>query len=215
WLDGLIGDSGRAEVGGGLDLGLKRIELVINNLILHMEKLGGISWICEELYLGSYCLQRTIVDGVNLFFLCAFYLFLVIAIIGKCSTRSSRKDWVLVLKLSSLGRRRHSTGEIVNYIAVDAYRMGEFPWWFHSSWSFVLQLFLAIGILFWVVGLGALTGLVPLLICGILNVPFANMLQKCQTQWLHMLNAPGWGWECLGVLRLQSFTEKWEKDTRE
>lgn len=29
-----------------------------------------------------------------------------------------------------------------------------------------------------------------------------------------MLNAPGWGWECLGVLRLQSFTEKWEKDTR-
>ncbi|KAK7821992.1 abc transporter c family member 8, partial [Quercus suber] len=110
---------------------------------------GGISWICEELYLGSYCLQRTIVDGVNLFFLCAFYLFLVIAIIGKCSTRSSRKDWVLVLKLSSLGRRRHSTGEIVNYIAVDAYRMGEFPWWFHSSWSFVLQLFLAIGILFW------------------------------------------------------------------
>ncbi|CAI0392140.1 unnamed protein product [Linum tenue] len=31
------------------------------------------------------------------------------------------------LKLSSLGRKRHSTGEIVNYISVDAYRMGEFP----------------------------------------------------------------------------------------
>nr|POE91713.1 abc transporter c family member 8 [Quercus suber] len=88
------------------------------------------------------------------------------------------------LKLSSLGRRRHSTGEIVNYIAVDAYRMGEFPWWFHSSWSFVLQLFLAIGILLWVVGLGALICLVPLLICGLVNVPFANMLQKCQTQFM-------------------------------
>ena len=47
--------------------------------------------------MGSYCLQRTIVDGVNLFFLCAFYLFLIIAIIGKCSTRSSRKYWVLVV----------------------------------------------------------------------------------------------------------------------
>ena len=58
---------------------------------------GGISWICEELYLGSYCLQRTIADGVNLFFLCAFYLFLIIASIGKCSTRSSRNDWVLVV----------------------------------------------------------------------------------------------------------------------
>ena len=24
-----------------------------------------------------------------------------------------------------------------------------------------------------------------------------------------MLNALGWGWECLGVLRLRSFTVKW------
>ncbi|KAI7727039.1 hypothetical protein M8C21_007871, partial [Ambrosia artemisiifolia] len=31
------------------------------------------------------------------------------------------------LKLSNLGRIHHSTGEVVNYIAVDAYRMGEFP----------------------------------------------------------------------------------------
>lgn len=71
------------------------------------------------------------------------------------------------LKLSSVGRRRHSAGEIVNYIAVDAYRMGEFPWWFHSAWSLGLQLVLAIGVLFGVVGLGALPGLVPLIICGV------------------------------------------------
>ncbi|KAB2611215.1 ABC transporter C family member 8 [Pyrus ussuriensis x Pyrus communis] len=83
------------------------------------------------------------------------------------------------LKLSSLRRRRHSTGEIVNYIAVDAYRMGEFPWWLHSTWSYVLKLFLAIGVLFWVVGLGALPGLIHFLICGTLNVPFAKALQKC------------------------------------
>ncbi|KAL4625801.1 hypothetical protein ACB092_05G050600 [Castanea dentata] len=454
--------------------------------------LGGISWICEELYLGSYCLQRTIVDGVNLFFLCAFYLFLIIAIIGKCSTRSSRKDWVLVvvslccalcsigyfsvglwnlmakndefnhmswlvyfvrgmvwisftvsllsqrskwisllnsfcieildivpwsinfllflcalrnlihfvsqhnlennlsepllakkaekrqieldqasflgkltfswinsllslgyskrlaledippivaedeakfaykkfahawdsllretnlnntgnlvllaianvylkenifigicaflrtiavvvsplilyafvnyangnernldeglsivgclvvtklveslsqrhwffdsrrsgmrmrsalmvavyqkqLKLSSLGRRRHSTGEIVNYIAVDAYRMGEFPWWFHSSWSFVLQLFLAIGILLWVVGLGALIGLVPLLICGLLNVPYANMLQKCQTQFMiaqdERLGSTSEILNSMKIIKLQSWEDKFK-----
>ncbi|TXG68651.1 hypothetical protein EZV62_003586 [Acer yangbiense] len=67
------------------------------------------------------------------------------------------------LMLSSLGRTRHSAGEIVNYIAVDAYRMGEFPWWFHSTWSLTLQLFLAIAVLFGVVGLGALPGLIPLL----------------------------------------------------
>nr|POE75678.1 abc transporter c family member 8 [Quercus suber] len=118
------------------------------------------------------------------------------------------------LKLSSLGRRRHSTGEIVNYIAVDAYRMGEFPWWFHSSWSFVLQLFLAIGILFWVVGLGALTGLVPLLICGILNVPFANMLQKCQTQFMiaqdERLRSTSEILNSMKIIKLQSWEDKFK-----
>ncbi|GAB2228026.1 hypothetical protein Droror1_Dr00009855 [Drosera rotundifolia] len=86
------------------------------------------------------------------------------------------------LRLSSLGRRRHSTGEIVNYIAVDAYRMGEFPFWFHTGWSFTLQVCLGVAVLFGVVGIGALPGIVPLVICGLLNVPMAKLLQKCQTQ---------------------------------
>ena len=80
------------------------------------------------------------------------------------------------LKLSSSARRRHSAGEIVNYIAVDAYRMGEFPWWFHIAWTSTLQLVLSIGILFGVVGVGVLPGLVPLLICGLINFPFAKIL---------------------------------------
>ncbi|XP_026449117.1 ABC transporter C family member 8-like isoform X2 [Papaver somniferum] len=88
------------------------------------------------------------------------------------------------LKLSSLGRKNHSTGEIVNYIAVDAYRMCEFPFWFHSVWTYSVQLPLAVGLLFGVVGLGALPGLVPLLTCAVLNVPFAKMLQTCQTQFM-------------------------------
>ncbi|KAF9613378.1 hypothetical protein IFM89_007456 [Coptis chinensis] len=89
-----------------------------------------------------------------------------------------------LLKLSSLGRKRHSTGEIVNYIAVDAYRMGEFPFWFHSTWTCALQLFLSAGVLFGVVGLGALPGLVPFFICGILNIPFAKALQNSQSQFM-------------------------------
>ncbi|MCI25891.1 ABC transporter C family, partial [Trifolium medium] len=42
--------------------------------------------------------------------------------------------------------------------------MGEFPWWFHITWTSALQLVLSIGVLFGVVGIGALPGLVPLLI---------------------------------------------------
>ncbi|KAF5931952.1 hypothetical protein HYC85_028123 [Camellia sinensis] len=88
------------------------------------------------------------------------------------------------LKLSNLGRERHSTREVVNYIAIDAYRMGEFPTWFHLGWSLSLQLFLAILVLFWAVGLGALPSLEPLLITGLLNVPYAKLLQKCQFEFM-------------------------------
>ncbi|XP_047961710.1 ABC transporter C family member 8-like [Salvia hispanica] len=88
------------------------------------------------------------------------------------------------LKLSTLGRQRHSTGEIVNYISVDAYRMGESVMWFHVGWASTVQLFLAIGVISSVVGLGVVPGLVPFALCGLMNVPFARLLQKFQTEFM-------------------------------
>lgn len=118
------------------------------------------------------------------------------------------------LKLSSLGRRRHSAGEIVNYIVVDAYRMGEFLWWFHSMWSYMLQLFLSIGVLFVVVGLGALSGLVPLFICGFLNVPFAKILKTCQTELMlaqdRRLRSTSEILNSMKVIKLQSWEDKFK-----
>ncbi|VFQ66980.1 unnamed protein product [Cuscuta campestris] len=88
------------------------------------------------------------------------------------------------LKLSNRGKQRHSTGEIVNYIAIDAYRMGESVMWFHIGWISVLQIFLSVAVLFWVVGLGALLGLAPLAIFGALNAPYAKIIQKCQSEFM-------------------------------
>ncbi|KAL1551646.1 ABC transporter C family member 8-like isoform X1 [Salvia divinorum] len=88
------------------------------------------------------------------------------------------------LKLSTLGRQRHSAGEIVNYISVDAYRMGESVMWFHVGWASVVQLFLAIAVISSVVGLGVVPGLVPFAFCGLMNVPFARLLQKFQTEFM-------------------------------
>ncbi|KAK4754038.1 hypothetical protein SAY87_002142 [Trapa incisa] len=118
------------------------------------------------------------------------------------------------LKLSSLGRKRHSTGEIVNYIAVDAYRMGEFPWWFHSLWSFIFQLFLLIGILLVVIGMGALPGLVPLVIFGLLNVPFAKILKNCQAKFMNAqderLRATSEILNNMKIIKLQAWEEKFK-----
>ncbi|GJW51912.1 ribonuclease H-like domain-containing protein [Tanacetum coccineum] len=47
-----------------------------------------------------------------------------------------------------------------------------------------LELFLATGVLLSVVGVGVLPGLIPLVVCGLLNVPFAVALQKCEVQFL-------------------------------
>ncbi|KAG6395801.1 hypothetical protein SASPL_141930 [Salvia splendens] len=88
------------------------------------------------------------------------------------------------LKLSNIGRRRHSTGEIANYIAIDAYRLGEFVVLLHLGWTSVVQLLLAIAVISSVVGFGVLPGLVPFIVCGLLNVPFAKMLQRFQTKFM-------------------------------
>nr|KYP49508.1 ABC transporter C family member 10 [Cajanus cajan] len=53
-----------------------------------------------------------------------------------------------LLRLSSAARLTHSGGEIMNYVTVDAYRIGEFPFWFHQTWTTSLQLCIALVILF-------------------------------------------------------------------
>ncbi|PIN18556.1 Xenobiotic-transporting ATPase [Handroanthus impetiginosus] len=119
------------------------------------------------------------------------------------------------LKLSNLGRQRHSTGEIVNYIAVDAYRMGEFPMWFHVGWASVVQIFLVIIVLSRVVGLGVIPGLVPLLICGLLNVPFAKLIQKYQTEFMVVqdkrLRSLSEILNNMKIIKLQSWEENFKK----
>ncbi|KAL5697636.1 ATP-binding cassette sub- C member 8 [Ranunculus cassubicifolius] len=118
------------------------------------------------------------------------------------------------LKLSSVGKKRHSTGEIVNYIAVDAYRMGEFPFWLHTTWTYTLQLFLAIGVLFGVVGLGALPGLVPLFLCGIINIPYAKLIQRSQSKFMvaqdERLRATSEVLNNMKVIKLHSWEEKFK-----
>lgn len=116
------------------------------------------------------------------------------------------------LKLSNQGRKNHSTGEIVNYIAVDAYRLGDALSWFHMAWSSPLQLAFAVGTLFWALRLGAVPGLVPLIIFGFLNMPFAKLLQGYQAKFMvaqdDRLRSTSEVLNSMKIIKLQSWEEK-------
>ncbi|XP_030501864.2 ABC transporter C family member 10 [Cannabis sativa] len=86
------------------------------------------------------------------------------------------------LQLSNSAKLVHSAGEIMNYVTVDAYRIGEFPFWFHQTWTTSLQLCLALVILFRAVGLATIAALVAIILTVACNAPVAKLQHQFQTK---------------------------------
>ncbi|XP_074291620.1 ABC transporter C family member 10-like [Silene latifolia] len=86
------------------------------------------------------------------------------------------------LRLSNVARLAHSGGEIMNYVTVDAYRIGEFPYWFHQTWTTSLQLCIALAILIHAVGFATIAALVVIVLTVICNAPLAKLQHKFQTK---------------------------------
>ena len=80
------------------------------------------------------------------------------------------------------GKQRHAAGEVVNYMAVDAYRIGEFLYWLHFSWTTALQICSALAILGYAIGWATLAALVVIVISMGLNTPLARSQNRNQTQ---------------------------------
>ncbi|XP_058779034.1 ABC transporter C family member 10-like isoform X1 [Vicia villosa] len=86
------------------------------------------------------------------------------------------------LRLSNSSRLIHSSGEIMNYMTVDAYRIGEFPFWFHQTWTTILQLCIALVILFRAIGLATIASLVVIVLTVLCNTPIAKLQHKFQSE---------------------------------
>ncbi|KAF3781749.1 ABC transporter C family member 10 [Nymphaea thermarum] len=86
------------------------------------------------------------------------------------------------LRLSNEAKMRHSAGEIMNYLNVDAYRIGEFPFWFHQTWTTSLQLCLALAILYSAVGAATASALIVIILTVLCNAPLAKLQHKFQTK---------------------------------
>ncbi|KAL5727203.1 Multidrug resistance-associated protein 7 [Ranunculus cassubicifolius] len=86
------------------------------------------------------------------------------------------------MRLSNAAKSIHSSGAIMNYVTVDAYRIGEFPFWFHQTWTTSLQLCIALAILVHAVGLATIAALVVIIITVLCNTPLAKLQHKFQTK---------------------------------
>lgn len=86
------------------------------------------------------------------------------------------------LRLSNAAKAFHSPGQIINYVIVDAYRIGEFPYYFHQMWATSLQLCLALLIIYYTVGKATVAALFAVILIVVGNSPLAKLQHKYLTE---------------------------------
>ncbi|CAL9130508.1 unnamed protein product [Musa acuminata var. zebrina] len=84
------------------------------------------------------------------------------------------------LRLSSTSRQSHTSGEIVNYMAVDVQRIGDYSWYLHDIWMLPLQIILALAILYKNVGIASVATLVATIVSIIVTIPLAKIQEEYQ-----------------------------------
>ncbi|XP_061375641.1 ABC transporter C family member 3 isoform X2 [Gastrolobium bilobum] len=84
------------------------------------------------------------------------------------------------LTLSCQSKQGHTSGEIINFMTVDAERVGDFSWYMHDLWMVALQVSLALLILYKNLGLASIAALVATVIVMLANVPLGSLQEKFQ-----------------------------------
>ncbi|KAI9174448.1 hypothetical protein LWI28_017471 [Acer negundo] len=86
------------------------------------------------------------------------------------------------LRLSNAAKLNYSSGEIVSYATVDAYKIGEFPYWFHQIWATSLLLCFALVFVYYSVGLATVAALITVLLIFLVSSPLTKLQHKYQTK---------------------------------
>ncbi|WOH01816.1 hypothetical protein DCAR_0521201 [Daucus carota subsp. sativus] len=84
------------------------------------------------------------------------------------------------LRLSSAAKQGHSSGEIVNYMAVDVQRVGDYSWYLHDIWMLPMQIILALAILYKNVGIATIATLIATIISIVATIPLARFQETYQ-----------------------------------
>ncbi|XP_028221561.1 ABC transporter C family member 3-like isoform X1 [Glycine soja] len=84
------------------------------------------------------------------------------------------------LTLSCQSKQGHTSGEIINFMTVDAERVGVFSWYMHDLWMVALQVTLALLILYKNLGLASIAAFVATVAIMLANVPLGSLQEKFQ-----------------------------------
>ncbi|KAG6736705.1 hypothetical protein POTOM_060407 [Populus tomentosa] len=84
------------------------------------------------------------------------------------------------LKLSSLAKQSYISREVVNYMAVDVQRIGDYSWYLHDIWMLPLQIIFALAILYKNVGIASVATLIATIISIMITIPVAKIQEDYQ-----------------------------------
>ncbi|XP_050246580.1 ABC transporter C family member 3-like [Quercus robur] len=84
------------------------------------------------------------------------------------------------LTLSCQSKQGHTSGEIINFMTVDADRIGDFSWYMHETWMVLVQIVIALLLLYRNVGLASIAALVATVFVMLANVPLGKLQEKFQ-----------------------------------
>ncbi|KAK3032480.1 hypothetical protein RJ639_037293 [Escallonia herrerae] len=84
------------------------------------------------------------------------------------------------LTLSCQSKQGHTSGEIINLMTVDAERIGDFSWYMHDPWLVLVQVALALVILYKNLGLASIAAFVATVLVMLANVPLGSLQEKYQ-----------------------------------
>ncbi|KAM3744026.1 hypothetical protein ACB098_06G020700 [Castanea mollissima] len=84
------------------------------------------------------------------------------------------------LTLSCQSKQGHTSGEIINFMTVDADRIGDFSWYLHEIWIVPVQIVIALLILYRNVGLASIAALIATVFVMLANVPLGKLQEKFQ-----------------------------------
>ncbi|XAR56775.1 Xenobiotic-transporting ATPase [Bertholletia excelsa] len=84
------------------------------------------------------------------------------------------------LTISCQSKQGHTSGEIINFMSVDAERVEDFAWYMHDPWMVILQVVLALVILYKNLGLASIAALVATVLVMLANVPLGRWEEKFQ-----------------------------------